>query len=297
MRRSVREGIVGFSVIAAVVGFAGTMLWLRGERVLSKSWTVTADFQDAGGLAVRSPVTYRGIMVGNVTDIKVTPKAVRVSIEISQDDLQLSLPVQAAVASESLLGGDSQVALTSLGPPPQKNAPLPKSQRCKGQGVLCDGATIQGSESASLASITNSFQELLNQAKTEQLVPKLVGSTEQFDETLRDIELLATQLREDLAKAAPTIANLNEATAQAASASRHINSIVSAFDTPTTMTDLKKTVSNARSLTATFDEVGGDVEKLTADPQFMAAVRSVMIGLGQFFHELYPARTPDVAKP
>ena len=297
MRRSVREGIVGFSVIAAVVGFAGTMLWLRGERVLSKSWTVTADFQDAGGLAVRSPVTYRGIMVGNVTDIKVTPKAVRVSIEISQDDLQLSLPVQAAVASESLLGGDSQVALTSLGPPPQKNAPLPKSQRCKGQGVLCDGATIQGSESASLASITNSFQELLNQAKTEQLVPKLVGSTEQFDETLRDIELLATQLREDLAKAAPTIANLNEATAQAASASRHINSIVSAFDTPTTITDLKQTVSNARSLTATFDEVGGDVEKLTADPQFMAAVRSVMIGLGQFFHELYPARTPDVAKP
>ena len=297
MRRSVREGIVGFSVIAAVVGFAGTMLWLRGERVLSKSWTVTADFQDAGGLAVRSPVTYRGIMVGNVTDIKVTPKAVRVSIEISQDDLQLSLPVQAAVASESLLGGDSQVALTSLGPPPQKNSPLPKSQRCKGQGVLCDGATIQGSESASLASITNSFQELLNQAKTEQLVPKLVGSTEQFDETLRDIELLATQLREDLAKAAPTIANLNEATAQAASASRHINSIVSAFDTPTTITDLKQTVSNARSLTATFDEVGGDVEKLTADPQFMAAVRSVTIGLGQFFHELYPARTPDVAKP
>jgi phospholipid/cholesterol/gamma-HCH transport system substrate-binding protein len=26
-------------------------------------------------------------------------------------------------------------------------------------------------------------------------------------------------------------------------------------------------------------------------------VRSVTIGLGQFFHELYPARTPDVSKP
>ena len=297
MRRSVREGIVGFSVIAAVVAFAGTMLWLRGERAFSKTWSVTADFQDAGGLAVRSPVTYRGIMVGNVTDIKVTPKAVRVSIEINQDDLQLTLPVQATVSSASLLGGDSQVALSSVGLPLKKNAPMPKSQRCKGQGVLCDGATIQGSESASLASITNSFQELLQQAKTEQLVPKLVGSTEQFDETLRDIELLATQLREDLARAAPTIANLNEATAQAASASRHINNVVSAFDTPTTITDLKQTVSNARSLTETFDEVGGDVEKLTADPQFMAAVRSVTIGLGQFFNELYSASTPDVTKP
>jgi phospholipid/cholesterol/gamma-HCH transport system substrate-binding protein len=297
MRRSVREGIVGFSVIAAVVAFAGTMLWLRGERVLSKSWSVTADFQDAGGLAVRSPVTYRGIMVGNVRDIKVTPQAVKVTIEITQDDLQLTLPVQATVASASLLGGDSQVALSSLGPLLKKNAPMPKSERCKGQGVLCEGAMIQGSEAPSIATVTNSFQELLNQAKTEQLVPKLVGSTQQFDETLRDIELLATQLREDLARAAPTISNLNEATAQAASASRHINKVVSAFNTPTTITDLKQTVSNARSLTATFDEVGGDVEKLTADPQFMAAVRSVTIGLGHFFHELYPARTPDVAKP
>ena len=120
MRRSVREGIVGFSVIAAVVAFAGTMFWLRGERVGSKTWRVTADFQDAGGLAVRSPVTYRGIMVGNVSDIKVTPEAVKVSIEINQDDLQLTLPVQATVASASLLGGDSQVASEQCWPAAQE---------------------------------------------------------------------------------------------------------------------------------------------------------------------------------
>ena len=119
----------------------------------------------------------------------------------------------------------------------------------------------------------------------------------QFDATLTDIQKLSNQLSVDLARAAPTISNLNEATAQAASASRHINNLVSACDTPTTITDLKQTVSNARSLTQTFDAVGGDVEKLTADPQFMAAVRSVTIGLGQFFHELYPASMPDVTKP
>ena len=297
MRRSVREGIVGFSVIAAVVAFAGTMYWLRGERAFSKSWNLTADFQDAGGLAVRSPVTYRGIMVGNVTDIKVTPLAVRVSIEINQDDLQLTLPVQATVGSASLLGGDSQVALSSVGPPLKKNAPMPKSERCKGRGVLCDGATIQGNEAPSIGTITNSLQEILEQVKKENLVPKLVGSTQQFDATLTDIQKLSNQLSVDLARAAPTISNLNEAMAQAASASRHINNVVSAFDNPTTITDLKQTVSKARSLTETFDEVGGDVEKLTQDPQFMAAVRSVTIGLGQFFHELYPERTPDVAKP
>ena len=28
MRRSVREAIVGFSIVGALVGFTGTMLWL-----------------------------------------------------------------------------------------------------------------------------------------------------------------------------------------------------------------------------------------------------------------------------
>ena len=82
------------------------------------------------------------------------------------------------------------------------------------------------------------------------------------------------------------ITNLNLATG-------HINNVVEAFDNPKTVNDLKQTVSYARSLTKKFDAVGGDVEKLTNDPQFMNAVRRVTIGLGEFFNELYPAQTGD----
>ena len=53
MRRSVREAIVGFSIVGAIAGFAGTMLWLRGVRLGSETWTVTAEFANAGGLAAR----------------------------------------------------------------------------------------------------------------------------------------------------------------------------------------------------------------------------------------------------
>ena len=35
----------------------------------------------------------------------------------------------------------------------------------------------------------------------------------------------------------------------------------------------------------------GDVSKLTSDPRFMDGVRSLAIGLGQLFDELYPAQT------
>ena len=85
MRRSVREAIVGFSIGGAIAGFAGTMLWLRGVRLGSETWTVTADFANAGGLAARSPVTFRGIMVGTVRSVDVTPMSVRATLEISAD--------------------------------------------------------------------------------------------------------------------------------------------------------------------------------------------------------------------
>ena len=51
-------------------------------------------------------------------------------------------------------------------------------------------------------------------------------------------------------------------------------------------------------LTARWKAVGGDVNRLTSDPTFMAGVRSVAIGLGQFFDDMYPAGTaPQPAPP
>lgn len=291
MRRSVREAIVGFSIVGAVTAFAGTMLWLRGVRLGAETWTVTVDFADAGGLAERSPVTYRGILVGVVKNIQVTPQAVRATLEIDQEDLRLPLPVSASVGAASLLGGDAQVNLVSRGKPLGANAPLPKSRHCAGSGVLCNGAAIRGQQAASLDSVTASLQRLLSQAEKEKLVSRLVESTDEFDATAQDIQKLIQQLSAELERAEPTINNLNQATDDAAKAAAHIRNLAAALDNPKTVSELKRTVSNAESLTRKIDTVGGDVEKLTSDPKFMKAVRDVTIGLGAFFQELYPAQT------
>ena len=305
MRRSVREALVGFSIVGAIAGFAGTMLWLRGVRLGSESWTVTADFANAGGLAARSPVTFRGIMVGTVRSVDVTPMSVKATLEINADDLQLPLPVKAAVSSASLLGGDSQVELVTSGVPLPKNAPKPKSGRCRNSGILCNGATISGESASSLSTVTASLEQLLNEAQKSNLIPALVESTKQFGITSQDaskflntadvaaenVDTLVHQLRAEVARAKPTIENLNRATAEAADAAAHINNLAGAIDNPETISDLKQTVTNARDLTARIDSVGGDIEQLTDDPRFMKSLRSVMIGLGTLFEEVYPAQT------
>ena len=284
MRRSVRDAIVGFTVLGGLVGFAATGLWMRGIRLGSSDWRLTANFNNAAGLAERSPVTYRGILVGSVRSIKVTSSAVVAELEITKGDLRLPLPVTATIGSGSLLGGDAQVALMSRGKPLPQNAPLPKAANCQANVQLCDGATVVGRESSSIATVTDTLQELLTQAKAENLIPNAAASIAQIDSTAQSFEDLTVQLQAELSKVDPVLRNLQAATA-------HANNIVASLDNPETLSSLRQTASNAAELTAKLDAVGADVEILTSDPAFMEGLRNVTIGLGALFSEVYPAQT------
>ena len=284
MRRSVRDAIVGFAVVGGIVGFASTTLWLRGVRLGSSHWTVTARFNDAAGLAERSPVTYRGIMVGSVRSIAVTPEAVVAELEINKGDLRLSLPVTATVGAGSLLGGDAQVALVSSGTPLPQDAPLPQAPGCQPTRQLCSGGTVVGQEVPSLSTVTATMQELLAQVHEERVIPNMAASLELINTTTKKFEALTLQLQDDLAKAAPVIRNLETATA-------HMNNIVASLDNPQTLSELQQTVANAAELSAKINAVGGDVARLTGDPEFMKGVRNLTIGLGELFGEIYPAHT------
>ena len=284
MRRSVRDAIVGFTLIGGIIGFASTALWLRGVRLGSSYWSLTARFNDAAGLAERSPVTYRGILVGSVRSIAVTPEAVVAELEINNGDLRLPLPVTARVGAGSMLGGDAQVALVSQGTPLPKDAPLPGGTDCQPTRQLCNGGTVMGSEVASITTVTAGMQEFLDQLQDERVIAKASESFEGIYATTKEFEDLTLQLQDQLAKVAPVIRNLESVTA-------HVNNIVASLDNPQTLSDLKQTVANAAQLTATIDAVGGDVAQLTGDPEFMKGVRNLTIGLGEFFEEIYPAET------
>ena len=284
MRRSVRDAIVGFTLIGGIIGFASTALWLRGLRLGSSYWSLTARFDDAAGLAERSPVTYRGISVGSVRSISVTPEAVVAELEINNGDLRLPLPVTARVGAGSMLGGDAQVALVSQGTPLSKDAPLPGGADCQPTRQLCKGGTVMGSEVASISTVTADMQEFLDQLQDERVISKVSESLEGIYATTKEFEELTLQLQDQLAKAAPVIRNLESVTA-------HVNNIVASLDNPQTLSELKQTVTNAAQFTAKIDAVGGDVAQLTADPEFMKGVRNLTIGLGELFGEIYPAQT------
>jgi phospholipid/cholesterol/gamma-HCH transport system substrate-binding protein len=107
-----------------------------------------------------------------------------------------------------------------------------------------------GRESSSLATVTDTLQELLTQAKAENLIPNAAASIEQIDATAKSFEDLTVQLQAELSKVDPVLRNLQAATA-------HANNIVASLDNPETLSSLRQTAANAAELTAKLDAVGG----------------------------------------
>ncbi|MFN6338249.1 MAG: MlaD family protein [Cyanobacteriota bacterium] len=308
MRRSVREALVGFSLLAAISGGVGLWLWLKGISLQRNLWTIQASFANAAGLADRSAVLYRGVQVGNVRSVRVSGDAVEARLEITDPNLRLSRPVAARIANSSLLGGDAVVSLISSGPP-LPPGPGPRSEGCDQARMVCDGGKVVGVAAPTLEAVTDTVQRLLSQAERERVVPQMASATRAFERTageteklsrdgqvfVRDAQRLVRELNASVRKADPILANLNKASAEAAEATRHARSVAARIDNPQTTQDLQATLANARKLTDRWHAVGKDVSKLTGDPKFMDGVLSVSVGLGKFFDELYPAQV-DAAK-
>ncbi|MFM2158046.1 MAG: hypothetical protein RLZZ124_520 [Cyanobacteriota bacterium] len=291
MRRSVREAIVGFTLLAALAGGGAFWFWLKGMAISGRHWGFRVSFADASGLGERSAVTYRGVLVGSVRRLHTSSEAVVADLEISDPELRLPLPLVAQVEEASLLGGDAVVAL--LAPPRAlpPGTPGPRDRACNRDLTVCPGMQLEGVSAASIGSVTATMQKLLDQADREKLVPMLAETTRSFDATsrqadsfLKEGEKLIRDLQVAVRDARPTLDNLNASSA-------HLRNLTRALDNPRTVAELQGTVANAERLTARWEQVGGDVNKLTGDPQFMDGIRSVAVGLGKFFDELYPAQT------
>ena len=296
MRRSVREAIVGFSLLAAISSAVGLSFWLRGISISRTNWTVQADFDQARGLAERSAVVYRGVQVGNVRKVRVTPKAVVAELEITNPDLRLAKPAYAEIGEASILGGEAQVSLVSTGPLLPANAPAPYTKACNQAVMLCNRSSIAGLQSPSLSTVTALMSKMLAQVEQEKLIDKFTTLTGSFNKAaveassfLQDGKVLVKKVDGSVDKLQPTIANLNAGSAS-------LKNLIAALDNPKTVKELQATVTNAEVLTAKWNAVGGDVKKLTDDPKFMDSVRSVAVGLGKFFDELYPERKGTTAK-
>ena len=281
MRRSLRDAFVGFSLLGGLIIFSGAMLWLRDFRLGSKTWEISASFKDASGLAKMSPVTYRGIIIGSVQKIDFTPNSVDTKIKLNNDNLILPKPVIAKIVTSSMLGGDAQLSLVSLGKSLERNELITVKKDCPNKRILCSGDNIKGIEMASISSLTEGINGIIDEADRKEIVNKVSESIEQFDRTQANLDELVLLSKSELIRAKPIISELTKA-------SIHLNNILSSLDNPKTLKDIQELASTSNSLTKKIDEMSADMGNIMDDKELVNALKRVAIGLSKLFDEIYP---------
>jgi len=281
MRRSLRDAFVGFSLLGGLVIFSGAMLWLKDFRLGSKTWEISASFKDASGLAQMSPVTYRGIIVGSVQKINFTPNTVDTKIKLNNDNLILPKPVIAKIVTSSMLGGDAQLSLVSLGKSLNKNELITVKKDCPNKRILCSGDNIKGIEMASISSLTEGINGIIDEADRQEIVNKVSESIEQFDRTQANLDELVLLSKLELIRAKPIISELTKA-------SIHLNNILESLDNPKTLKDIQELASTSSSLTKKIDQMSADMGNIMEDKELIEALKRVTIGLSKLFDDIYP---------
>ena len=281
MRRSLRDSIVGFSLLGGILIFTFFSFWLRGLRLSSKNWYLFAEFNNASGLSKKSPVTYRGILVGSIEDIIFTNESIKAKIVLNNSNIILSKPAFARVVTNSFLGGDVQVALETSEKSIPKNIAKATSDKCDSKLIICEGDTITGKQLSSLSNITNTISQILKESNQENLIENILNSVDQFDRTQENLDELIYLSKEEIQRVEPLIKDIR-------TAADHLNNIVSTIDDKETLKDIKLTINAARSISTKIDNMSDDFEKLMNDKELIKSIRDLTIGLSKFLNEIYP---------
>jgi len=281
MRRSLRDSIVGFSLIGGLIIFTTFSFWLRGIKLSSKDWFIYANFNNASGLSKKSPVTYRGIIVGSIEDLIFTNESIKAKIVINNPEIILAKPAFAKVVTNSFLGGDVQVALETNESDLPENIEKATSKNCNSELIVCEGDTIKGKKLSSLSNITNRINQLLKDSDQENLVENILKSIEQFDKTQANLDELIYLSKQEIKGIKPLLDDLTIAAG-------HLNKILETINDAETLDDIKLTLEASSSISQKINLLADDFDLLMKDKELTQALRDLAIGLSKFLNEIYP---------
>lgn len=104
IRRSTRLQLAAFALISLLgLAFVSARYVGLGDALLGRGYVVTADFAESGGIFVGAEVTYRGVGVGKVEQLRLSRDGVRVDLRLD-DAPRIPADTLAVVADRSAVG-------------------------------------------------------------------------------------------------------------------------------------------------------------------------------------------------
>ena len=111
------ESLVGFFLLLALAALCVLAFKVSGLTNLfpEKAYTVTALFDDIGGLKIRSPVKIGGVQIGEVSEIDLDPLTFKARVKMAIEDQYHDIPDDSSIGilTAGLLG-DNYIAITPM---------------------------------------------------------------------------------------------------------------------------------------------------------------------------------------
>jgi phospholipid/cholesterol/gamma-HCH transport system substrate-binding protein len=103
--RRTKLQLIAFAVVAVLgMSYLGFKYVGLDRVILGTGYDVAADFKDSGGIFVNAEVTYRGVAVGRVSDMKLINDGVRVVLTMKPSADKIPASTKAMVATRSAVG-------------------------------------------------------------------------------------------------------------------------------------------------------------------------------------------------
>ncbi|MFG3015250.1 MCE family protein [Streptomyces cinerochromogenes] len=129
--RTVKAQLLAFATVTALgVSYVGARYTGLVDGLLARGYTVRADFAESGGVFPGAEVTYRGVPVGRVGNLRLTGSGVSVALDIEDGAPRIPADTLAVIANRSAVG-EQYVDLQprrSGGPYLIDGSPIPRSR-------------------------------------------------------------------------------------------------------------------------------------------------------------------------
>lgn len=103
--RRTKVQLLAFAIITLLgVTFVGARYAQLDRLIVDQSYTVVAHYPASGGIFAGGEVTYRGVRIGKVSELELTPDGVDVHLEIDKEWDEIPTDTRALVGNRSALG-------------------------------------------------------------------------------------------------------------------------------------------------------------------------------------------------
>ncbi|WP_448574155.1 MlaD family protein, partial [Trichothermofontia sp.] len=268
--RTIREGTVGLMILVGFLVFGGLLLWVRDIRLGRRTYTIIVEFQDAGGVQLGSTVSYRGVRVGRVIEVRPSATRIEVAVEFASKHLIIPQPVMIE-ANETGLIGEVNLDITPLAVVSDDLAALsPVAPDCDSTVIICQGDRLQGQIGVSFDALMRSTIRIADLFSNPELYNNIEAVTRNAAEAAagvtdlsKDFSSLSRSLQKELGAFSASARSLGHAAQEFGATTQEINALLAANrnNITATLTSLRLTSDQLRLTVTNLNPILGQVEQ------------------------------------